>query len=416
MKGLGVGKGATFDVDDDVRRRASSTSTAAAGSTTARAPAAALRHAVGAVLAAALQHRRAHLRRARRRRPDTRPATTSRAPSSTGPTSTRSASSRVRCRRPTPSSSGGGPRTTTTTARAIRTSAHNNFYDTIEEVNLVRGVGDEFWGSFGEHVHRLRRLQGQRRRDPAGELAAHGGDHPRHRSRTITRPTRCCSTTCCSPALAQQVLGAGADDRRRCQIGRSSSSSLITDPAAALQNHDRGSGAAARRARRRTSSAQSGVDRHPARQRQGRPTSSPSGRGASIGSTRSAPSSAPGNKKIQVHIRGIWDSAHFNQNTTSGDINDRQGTWVYWRGWTEMAHKILGIDLGTWSVKVAELEAGFRQSQLVRALREAAPAARSRARASSSARRAPSAALIAERASSSRRCAPPRSAARPPCA
>ena len=30
-----------------------------------------------------------------------------------------------------------------------------------------------------------------------------------------------------------------------------------------------------------------------------------------------------------------------------------------------MAHKILGIDLGTWSVKVAELEAGFRTSRLL---------------------------------------------------
>src|SRR5260370_14060012 len=29
-----------------------------------------------------------------------------------------------------------------------------------------------------------------------------------------------------------------------------------------------------------------------------------------------------------------------------------------------MAHKILGIDLGTWSVKIAEMSAGFRQSHL----------------------------------------------------
>ena len=36
-------------------------------------------------------------------------------------------------------------------------------------------------------------------------------------------------------------------------------------------------------------------------------------------------------KKIQVHVRGIWDTAHFNQNSTSGDINDRMGTWLYWR-------------------------------------------------------------------------------------
>jgi hypothetical protein len=37
------------------------------------------------------------------------------------------------------------------------------------------------------------------------------------------------------------------------------------------------------------------------------------------------------NKKIVVHIRAIWDSQHQNQNTTSADINDRLGTWVYWR-------------------------------------------------------------------------------------
>ena len=36
-------------------------------------------------------------------------------------------------------------------------------------------------------------------------------------------------------------------------------------------------------------------------------------------------------KKIEVHIRGIWDSEHVNQNTTSGDPNDLKGTWVYWR-------------------------------------------------------------------------------------
>jgi hypothetical protein len=36
-------------------------------------------------------------------------------------------------------------------------------------------------------------------------------------------------------------------------------------------------------------------------------------------------------RKVQVHIRAVWDTTHFNQNTTSGDINDRQGTWVYYR-------------------------------------------------------------------------------------
>jgi hypothetical protein len=36
-------------------------------------------------------------------------------------------------------------------------------------------------------------------------------------------------------------------------------------------------------------------------------------------------------KKIQVHIRGIWDTEHVNQNTTAQDPNDLKGTWVYWR-------------------------------------------------------------------------------------
>jgi hypothetical protein len=37
------------------------------------------------------------------------------------------------------------------------------------------------------------------------------------------------------------------------------------------------------------------------------------------------------NKKIQVHIRAIWDGHHPNQNVTSADPNDRYGTWLYWR-------------------------------------------------------------------------------------
>ena len=36
-------------------------------------------------------------------------------------------------------------------------------------------------------------------------------------------------------------------------------------------------------------------------------------------------------KKIQVHIRGIWDTEHVNQNVISADPNDLKGTWVYWR-------------------------------------------------------------------------------------
>ena len=38
-----------------------------------------------------------------------------------------------------------------------------------------------------------------------------------------------------------------------------------------------------------------------------------------------------GNRKIQVHIRAVFDTKKYNQNTTSSDLNDRMGTWQYWR-------------------------------------------------------------------------------------
>ena len=59
----------------------------------------------------------------------------------------------------------------------------------------------------------------------------------------------------------------------------------------------------------------------------------------STAARRALPTVAPGSnlvertkeRKVQVHIRAVFDTTHFNQNTTSGDANDRQGTWVYWR-------------------------------------------------------------------------------------
>ena len=36
-------------------------------------------------------------------------------------------------------------------------------------------------------------------------------------------------------------------------------------------------------------------------------------------------------KKIEVHVRAVWDTQHFNQNPAGQDPNDFQGTWVYWR-------------------------------------------------------------------------------------
>ena len=41
--------------------------------------------------------------------------------------------------------------------------------------------------------------------------------------------------------------------------------------------------------------------------------------------------SRAGKQQTDVRIRAVWDTMHYNQNTTSADPNDRMGTWVYWR-------------------------------------------------------------------------------------
>jgi len=51
---------------------------------------------------------------------------------------------------PPPATSGSGAEDYRYDARKDPYKAHNMFYDTIEELNLVRGVSDELWGSFGE--------------------------------------------------------------------------------------------------------------------------------------------------------------------------------------------------------------------------------------------------------------------------
>ena len=38
-----------------------------------------------------------------------------------------------------------------------------------------------------------------------------------------------------------------------------------------------------------------------------------------------------GAKKVEVHLRAVFDTKKINQNTTSADAADRVGTWVYWR-------------------------------------------------------------------------------------
>ncbi|MGZ3408348.1 MAG: hypothetical protein ACXVAN_17985, partial [Polyangia bacterium] len=227
-----------------------------------------------------------------------------------------------------PSSSGGGAEAYNYDAGRDPYKPRNNFYDTLEEVNLVRGVGDNFWGTFGELF------------TVYGGCQVNVGAIPPEKWPIMAAIIRYAAKDPTSQvllddlqvaAIAQKILGlmqmtGGAVVQNVTQLVN-----FINDPEAAMKNMMSGGGSG--------------------------------GSGGSGGGSGSSSSSALGiqldvnkanqvmvmqarriyrldavgtiertrDKKIQVHIRGIWDSEHVNQNTTSGDPNDLKGTWVYWR-------------------------------------------------------------------------------------
>lgn len=210
--------------------------------------------------------------------------------------------------------------------------ARNNFYDTIEEVNLVRGVGDDFWGSFGE----MFTVYG-------GCKLNVGAIQPEHWplvAAIIRATVKDDHKT--DPVLVDDVLLAGLAQQvlatSKFTGGFSSVQQfvqLIGDPSGASSggsgasggSGSSGSSASSPGSASSSSSQISGVPLDPAKV----------GNVLTVGPRRIYRLDATGTiqrtrqKKIQVHVRAIWDAAHFNQNSTSGDINDRQGTWIYWR-------------------------------------------------------------------------------------
>ncbi len=206
--------------------------------------------------------------------------------------------------------------------------AHNYFYDTIEEINLVRGVGDEFWGSFGD----MFTVYG-------GCKVNVGAMQPEHwpLMAAILRAT-VKSDHATDPVLLDDTLLAGLAQQVMAMAKMTGGFQsvqqfvqLISDPANAMASMLNGqNGSSGSSSGSSSASQNSGLTGVPLDQAK-------VGNVITIGPRRIYRLDATGTiqrtkeKKIQVHIRGIWDSAHFNQNTTSGDMNDRQGTWVYWR-------------------------------------------------------------------------------------
>ncbi len=204
--------------------------------------------------------------------------------------------------------------------------AHNQFYDTLEELNLVRGVGDDFWGSFGELFTvyggckvNLGAIKSENWPLMAGIIRATVKDD--HKNDPVLLDDVLLAQAAQAVLGLAQMSGGFTSTNQFVQ--------MINDPAKALQNitSNQNSNSSASSASASQVSGSTPVPLDNAKLNNI----------ATIGPRRIYRLDSTGiiqrtrEKKIQVHIRAIWDSQHFNQNTTSPDINDRMGTWVYWR-------------------------------------------------------------------------------------
>ncbi len=221
---------------------------------------------------------------------------------------------------------------------ALRDSykAHNNYFDTLEELQLVRGVGDDWWGSFGEMLTvyggckvNLNAVKPDHWPIVAAVLRASVAQ------KDLSNPALLDDVT--MAALSQQIMaqaqmmgGLSSPDQLNTATQKGGQLPLPANggPLAALLGANGG--------------------QPPDTSSLFPPIPGLQGGGISLDPntlkmlTRVGPREVyrldstgtiqrAGSKKIEVHIRAIFDTKHFNQNTTSIDVNDRQGTWVYWR-------------------------------------------------------------------------------------
>lgn len=209
--------------------------------------------------------------------------------------------------------------------------AHNNYYDTTEEVHLVRGVGDEVWGSFGSMFTvygsckvNLRAIT-QENWPITSAIIRAAAQNPQDPALLDDNVVAAIAQNLSSLAMFPGMLGSVQDYGSAISNG---GSPQIPD-ALKQQLSALGMGSASD-----TGSLL--------------PIPFPQVAGVVIDQKKLAQIATIGprqvyslestgtvsqgpKKKIQVRIHAIFDTQHFNQNTTSGDVNDRVGTWLYWR-------------------------------------------------------------------------------------
>ncbi len=206
---------------------------------------------------------------------------------------------------------------------------HNHLFDTLEEVHLVRGFGEEVYGSFGEllTVYGTCKINLGALKPESWPLVA-----------AIIRAT-VKDDKRTDPLLLDEVLLAALAQRVIAQsqlLGGFQSVSdfvkLVGDPNQQINTDPNGTTPATGTATTTSPSSSSssgvtGIQLDTTKVNQV----------VTMGPRRIYRIDATGSvertreRKVQVHIRAVWDATHFNQNTTSSDPNDRQGTWIYYR-------------------------------------------------------------------------------------
>jgi len=205
--------------------------------------------------------------------------------------------------------------------------AHNHRFDTVEEVNLVRGMGDQLWGTFGEMLTvyggckvNLNALKQEHWPLMAAIIRATVKDDQKQNPVLVDDALL--------GQAAQQILSLSQMMGGFQSVGQFVQ--LVSNPAQALQTLGQNNSNSNSNNSSSSSSSNSGLQGialDPVKV----------GNVATTGPRRLWRLDATGTikrtakRKIEVHIRAVWDTMHFNQNTTSQDPNDRMGTWVYWR-------------------------------------------------------------------------------------
>lgn len=204
--------------------------------------------------------------------------------------------------------------------------ARNNYFDTIDEMNLVRGIGDRFWGTFGELF------------TVYGGCQINIGAVPPEKWPIMAAIIRYAAKDPNAQvlmddvqvaAIAQRLLGTMQMTGGMLVKDIDTLIKFINDPEQAMKDmmSTGGSSSGSSSSSSSSSGGLIGVQLDPAKAKAVM-TMGPRRiyRLDSVGTIQRTRE-----KKIQVHIRGIWDSEHVNQNTTAQDPNDLKGTWVYWR-------------------------------------------------------------------------------------